>query len=72
MRVSEGEIVPPEQRAPQRARAGKMPRELAAVAMKSLSKEREQRYPTVEELRRHIERFQEGRSVSAKDGFAGA
>jgi serine/threonine protein kinase len=67
MRVTEGEIVPPEQRAPQRARAGKMPKELTAVAMKALSKEREQRYPTVEELRRDIERFQEGRTVSAKE-----
>jgi serine/threonine protein kinase len=67
MRVSQGEIMPPEQRAPQRVKAGKVPRELAAVAMKALAKDPAARYPTVEALRQDIERFLEGRSVSAKD-----
>ena len=35
--------------------------------MKALAKKPEDRYPTVEALRRDIERFQEGRSVSAKE-----
>jgi len=66
MRVMQGEILPPEQRSPHRARAGKMPRELSAIAMKALAKNSQDRYQTVEALRRDIERFQEGRSVSAK------
>ncbi len=67
MRVMQGEIRPPEQRNPQRARAGQIPRELAAIAMKALARDKEQRYPNVEELRRDVERYQEGRSVSAKE-----
>jgi serine/threonine protein kinase len=67
MRVAQGEIVPPEQRNPQRARAGKVPRELSAIAMKALAKEPSNRYANVEALRRDIERYQEGRSVSAKE-----
>ncbi|MBY0528169.1 MAG: protein kinase [Gemmataceae bacterium] len=66
LRVAEGQIVPPAQRAPQRARAGKVPPELAAVAMKALAKDQDARYPNVEALRWDVERFQEGRSVSAK------
>lgn len=65
MRVMQGEIVPPEQRNP--ARAGKIPKEVSAIAMKALAKNPQDRYPNVEALRRDIERFQEGRSVSAKD-----
>jgi len=41
MRVAQGEIVPPEQRSPQRARAGKIPRELAAMSMKAMAKEKQ-------------------------------
>jgi serine/threonine protein kinase len=65
-RVIRGEVTPPEQRAPERARQGQVPRELSAVAMKALAKERAGRYPSVEALRRDVERFLEGRSVSAK------
>lgn len=65
LRVSEGHIQPPEARAPQRL--SRIPRELSAVAMKALAKEKEQRYQTVEALRQDIERFLEGRSVSAKE-----
>jgi serine/threonine protein kinase len=67
MRVSQGEIKAPALRTPQRARAGKIPKELAAVAMKALAKKPDQRYPSVELMRRDIERFLEGRSVSAKE-----
>jgi serine/threonine protein kinase len=66
MQVLEGAIVRPEQRAPARVRAGKIPRELSAIAMKALAKEKAQRYPDVETFRQDIELFQEGRSVSAK------
>ncbi|MBY0526403.1 MAG: protein kinase [Gemmataceae bacterium] len=66
MQVVQGEITPPEKREPKRARAGKIPRELSAVAMKAMAKQPEDRYPNVEALRCDIERFQEGRAVSAK------
>lgn len=64
-RVAQGAITPPEQRAPQRA--ARIPRELSAIAMKALARNKKDRYQTVEELRQDIERFQEGRSVSAKE-----
>lgn len=67
MRVVQGEIVPPEQRSPQRTKAGKIPKEVAAIAMKALAKDPSTRYQNVEALRKDIERFQEGRSVSAKE-----
>lgn len=66
MRVVQGQVVPPEQRNPQRARAGKIPPELSAIAMKALAKQPQDRYSSVEDLRRDIELFIEGRSVSAK------
>jgi serine/threonine protein kinase len=66
LRVSQGQIEPPEKKAPERARAGKIPVDLAAVAMKALAKNKEDRYQTIEALRKDIERFMEGRSVSAK------
>jgi len=66
MQVLQGQVVPPEQRTPARAMAGQIPRELSAVAMKALAKEPKVRYASAEDLRKDIERFQEGRSVSAK------
>jgi serine/threonine protein kinase len=63
LRVMGGEIVPPEQRTPKRV----IPKELSAIAMKALAKNPTNRYPNVENLRKDIERFQEGRSVSAKE-----
>jgi serine/threonine protein kinase len=66
MRVMEGQIESPEVRTPKRAKAGKIPRELSAIAMKALSKNPQDRYQSVESLRQDIERYQEGRSVSAK------
>jgi serine/threonine protein kinase len=67
MRVSQGEIIPPALRVPERARAGKIPKELAAVAMKALAKEPNERYQNVADLRRDIELFLDGRAVSAKE-----
>jgi serine/threonine protein kinase len=67
MRVIGGEIIPPETRAPERARRGQVPAELSAVALKALRKEQDDRYCTVEELRQDLQRFLEGRSVSAKE-----
>jgi len=65
--VTEGKIATPEERNPERARAGLIPRELSAIAMKALARDRDDRYPTVEAFGCDIERFQEGRGVSAKD-----
>ena len=64
MRVMQGEIVPPDQ-----VRRS-VPKELAAVAMKAMAREPANRYPDVEALRRDVERFVEGRSVSAKHDTA--
>jgi tetratricopeptide (TPR) repeat protein len=70
-RVSRGEVIAPEQRAPDRAREGKIPKELSAIAMKALSLKMEDRYGSAEEFRRDIELYLEGRAVSAKeDTFA--
>jgi len=66
MRVAQGELIPPEQRDPQRTRAGKVPKELAAIALKAMQKEPGQRYADVDQFRKDVERFQEGRSVSAR------
>lgn len=66
-RVRQGEIIPPQERNPQRTRAGQVPKELAAVAMTALALKPEDRYPTVAALRSDIERFIEGRSVSVKE-----
>ena len=66
LRVSQGQIQAPELKAPERAQAGRIPVELSAVAMKSLAKLKADRYQSVEALRKDIERFLEGRSVSAR------
>ncbi|HZZ80117.1 MAG TPA: protein kinase, partial [Gemmataceae bacterium] len=66
LRVAQGRIDPPEQKAPDRAKAGKIPPELAAIAMKALASDKGARYQSIAEFRRDIDRFMEGRSVSAK------
>jgi serine/threonine protein kinase len=66
-RVIEGKIVPPAVANPERARAGNIPPELSAIAMKAMAHSPTDRYQSVEFLRRDIERFLEGRSVSAKE-----
>src|SRR5262249_22088711 len=47
VRVVQGEICPPEERAPERARRGLIPPELSAIAMKALATEPKDRYQTV-------------------------
>ena len=56
-------IIPPEERAPHRF----IPPELAAIAMKALMRDKEDRYGNVLELTHDIELFLEGRTVSAKE-----
>jgi serine/threonine protein kinase len=67
MKVIEGGIEAPHLRAPERARKGKIPPELAAIAMKALQRDRGTRYQNVAALRQDIDRFREGRAVSAKE-----
>jgi serine/threonine protein kinase len=67
MRVSQGQVLSPEERAPERARKGLIPAELSAIARKALAFNPDQRYQSVEAFRKDIELFQEGRSVSAKE-----
>jgi serine/threonine protein kinase/DNA-directed RNA polymerase subunit RPC12/RpoP len=67
LRAIEGHVVPPEQRKTPWARSRRVPRELSAIAMKALAKRQEDRYPTVHALRRDVELYLEGRSVSAKE-----
>lgn len=72
-RVTEGTIVAPEKRIGVAGSVGRgrlIPAELSAVAMKALAREPGNRYQTVEDLRRDVERFQEGRSVSARPDTA--
>jgi serine/threonine protein kinase len=70
MRVVEGSIDPPAERAPERANAGWVPPELSAIALKALATRRKDRYQSVGKLKQDIELFLEGRSVSAKqDSF---
>jgi serine/threonine protein kinase len=64
-RAIEGKIVAPEVRCP--ARAGKIPAELSAIAMKALARNPGDRYESVAALQHDIELYREGRSVSAKD-----
>ncbi len=67
--VLKGNIVPPEQRAPNR----NVPRELSATAMKCLSRARSRRYESVLDLKRDLTLYIEGRSVSASpDTFSQA
>jgi eukaryotic-like serine/threonine-protein kinase len=61
--VSQGKIQPPEKRTPKRL----IPAELSAVAMKALAKEKNNRYADVPALSADINRYLDGRAVSAKD-----
>ncbi len=70
LRVAEGEVRPPEERASERRRRGLIPPELSAIAMKALATEPAARYQTALALRRDLELFLEGRSVSAKQDSA--
>ncbi|MBM4033924.1 MAG: tetratricopeptide repeat protein [Planctomycetes bacterium] len=67
--VLKGNIVPPEQRAPNR----NVPRELSAIVMKCLNRTRSRRYASALDLKRDVALFLEGRSVSAApDSFSQA
>lgn len=61
--VAAGRVMAPNLRAPER----QIPPELAAIAMKALAHGKEDRYPSVVDLRRDIELFMEDRTVSAKE-----
>jgi len=63
LNVSEGKITPPERRTPDRH----VPKELSAVVMKAMEKNRRKRYQSVQELGQDIKLFLEGRSVSARE-----
>ena len=52
----------PDLRAPER----KIPAELVAICMKSMAREQDERYGSAEELKDDIQRYLDGRSVSAK------
>ena len=67
LNVSDGNITPPEKRAPHRH----IPKELSAIVMKAMEKNRRKRYQSVQDFSKDIKLFLEGRSVSAKeDTFA--
>ncbi|MCX8043545.1 MAG: bifunctional serine/threonine-protein kinase/formylglycine-generating enzyme family protein [Desulfobacterota bacterium] len=55
-------LQPPDLRAPQNA----IPPELTAICMKAMAREKHERYATAEELKNDIQRYLDGRSVSAK------
>lgn len=63
VRVADGEIVPPRRRTPGRF----IPKELSAIAMKALAKNRRRRHQSVPELSQDVKLFLEGRAVSAKE-----
>ncbi len=56
-----GKIVPPEARTPGR----EIPRALSGIAMRCLSKNRDDRHPSVAHLKREINLFLEGRTAAA-------
>ena len=60
--AASGAVRPPEQRAEQRD----IPKDLAAVAMKALAFKREDRYPSALAMRRDLESYLEGRTVTAR------
>jgi serine/threonine protein kinase len=66
-RVIAGEVVPPQVRTPDRP----IPDELAAVAMKAMAPDPHDRYQDAEELRRDIERYLDGRAVTARPDSLG-
>jgi len=63
LNVSDGKITPPGQRTPHRH----IPKELSAVVMKAMAKNRRKRYQSVQDLSQDIKLFLEGRSVSARE-----
>ena len=56
------QLQPPDLRAPER----KNPAELVAICMKAMAREQDERYGSAEELKDDIQRYLDGKSVSAK------
>ncbi len=56
------QMQPPDLRAPER----KNPAELVAICMKAMAREQDERYGSAEELKDDIQRYLDGKSVSAK------
>ena len=61
--AANGAVRPPELRTPERD----IPKDLSAVAMKSLSFKQEDRYPSALAMRRDLESYLEGRTVTARN-----
>ncbi len=55
-------LQPPDVRAPDR----QVPPELSAICMKAMARDKEDRYATAEELKEDLQRYLDGKSVSAK------
>lgn len=55
-------LQPPDLRAPKNA----IPAELTAICMKAMARDKDERYASAEELKNDIQRYLDGRSVSAK------
>src|SRR5207248_1738280 len=65
VQVVQGKLIRPEQRTAT-GHTRRIPKELSAIAMKALARDKQDRYPSVEAMRQDVERYLEGRSVSAK------
>jgi WD40 repeat protein/serine/threonine protein kinase len=61
-----GNIMPPHLRAPDRL----IPKDLAAIAMKALALHPDDRYPSASAMRRDLESFLEGRTITARSDNA--
>jgi len=66
-RVVQGEIVPPQERLRRTGSKRRIPPEPAAMALKAMARAPGQRYPTVESFRQDLQRYLEGRSVTARE-----
>ncbi|MFC1672467.1 serine/threonine protein kinase, partial [Planctomycetota bacterium] len=62
-KVIQGELAPPDESAPDRD----IPKEIAAVCMKAMAHDKEDRYANVADLSADIRLYLEGRAVSAKE-----
>ncbi len=62
-KVSVGDIVPPRQRAPDRL----IPQELEDITRKAMARDKRARYASVEDLRRDVEAWLDGRLVAAHE-----
>ena len=66
-RIAEERVVPPRERqARPGSRLPRVDRDLELVVLRALAKDRDARYPTVEQLREDVQRFLDGRPVLAR------